>query len=283
MLGLFKKKNADPKREIRAVLGDVELPTFPAIVTTVLDRIRDEDVSFNDISDLLAGDPGLTVRLLGTVNSAAFGLRQTVKSIHHAVSLLGRNQLESTLISVAVRQAVPESSSRGFVARRFWGTCALRAVAGRRLAELIDPSAGSETFTACLLQDLAVPFLSQHTGEPYADVLEEWHNGRQDLAQLERAAFEWDHATIAGWFCLEWDLPDRISEAIATHHGVEPAAPCVLPAVELVAHLREVDEQYGVELLVETAYERFEIPKDISTELLHDSAEAATDLARLFA
>ena len=281
MLGLFKKKT-DPKKEIRAVLGDVELPTFSSIVTTVMERIREEDVSFTEISDLMAGDPGLTVRLLGTVNSAAFALRQRVKSVHHAVSILGRNQLESMLISVAVRGAVPGVSSRGFVAKRFWTTCARRAVAGRRFAELIDPSTGSETFTASLLQDLAVPFLSLHKGESYADLLEEWHHGQQDLAKLERSAFNWDHATIAGWFCLEWGLPDKISDAIATHHGVEPPAPGPLPAAELVAHMREVDEEHGFEQIVETAFERYEIPRDVSVEIVENSAEAAADLSSLF-
>ncbi len=283
MLGLFSKKKADPKEELRTILGDVELPTFPAIVTTVLERIRDENVSFNEISDLLAGDPGLTVKLLGTVNSAAFALRQTVKSIHHAVSLIGRNQLESMLISVAARRAIPESSARGFVAQRFWSTSARRAVAGRSLAELIDPSSASETFTASLLQDLAIPFLSLHKGEPYADVLEEWHHSEKDLVQIERGAFEWDHATVAGWFCVEWGLPDRISESIAMHHGVEPPVPCPLPAVALVAHLREVDQEPGFERLIETAHDRFQIPKDASADLLRESAAGAEDLARLFA
>jgi len=283
MLSLFKKKKANPKDEIRAVLGDVELPTFPGTVAKVLERIRDEDVSFVEISDLLAGDPGLTVRLLGTVNSAAFALRQTVKSVHHAVSLLGRSQLESMLISVGVGQVIPDPSARGFESRRFWATSARRAVAARNFAELIDPSTRSESFTASLLQDLAVPFLSQHRGDPYADVLEEWHRGEQDLAQLERNAFDWDHATIAGWFCVDWGVPERITDAIVNHHAHEPGQTAPLPAVELVGYLREVNEEYGFQQLVEAAHARFGIPEDVSVELLRGAEEPAEEIARQFA
>ena len=80
MLGLFGKKKSDPKEELRAVLGECELPTFPAVVANVLQRVRDDEASSSEISDLVSSDPGLSVRLLGTVNSAAFALRHRVRA-----------------------------------------------------------------------------------------------------------------------------------------------------------------------------------------------------------
>ena len=103
MLRLLRRAKPDPGKELKAILGEVQLPTFPMIVTHALEKVRATESSTSEIADLVASDPGLSVGLLGTVNSAAFALRHRVRNIHHAVSLLGRNQLESLLISMAMR------------------------------------------------------------------------------------------------------------------------------------------------------------------------------------
>ena len=162
MLKLFQRKPAaTPEENLREVLGERELPTFPAVVTRALQSLRNLDAPLAEAGDSIEADPGLSVRVLRTVNSAALSMRHEIRSIHHALSLLGRNQVESILIGAAVRDAIPNKAARGFEAKRFWGTSAVRAVVAGHLAELIDPSRRSECFTASLLQDLAVPLLAQ--------------------------------------------------------------------------------------------------------------------------
>lgn len=284
MLRMLRRKKSDPRKGLRAVLGEVELPTFPAVVTTALERVRDEDVSFDEMADLMSSDPGLSVRLLGTVNSAAFAMRHRVRNIHHAVSLLGRNQLESVLISLAVRDALPRDAGRGFDSQRFWVASARRATTGRALAEMIDPANRSESFTGSLLQDLAIPLLSRHRGDEYGDLLEAWHSGNEDLAGLERESFGWDHAEVAGWMCTEWEFPEMLTAAIRTHHGgeVEDGGDAPLPAVRRVAVLREVHEEHGRERFVEEVGRLYAIPADRAVEILDAGFEAADEIARLF-
>jgi HD-like signal output (HDOD) protein len=284
MLKLFKKKTADPKEELKAVLGDYELPSFPAIVMSALERIRDEDASLSSIADLMSSDPGLTVRLLGTVNSAAFGLKHTVRNIHHAVSLMGRNQLESMLISMAVGQSLPQAAAEGYDSSRFWTTSAQRATTARALSDLLDPSASSESFTAGLLQDLAIPILAHSKGEEYGRLLEEWHEGGEDLASSEAQLFGWNHAWVGSWLCQEWSFPEKLTLAIGAHHGGgDEEEDEGLPAASLVASLREVDHQRGIEQLVESARDHYGIPSDQTAGLIESSFEAAEEIARLFA
>ena len=107
MLNIFKKKQIDPKEQMKAVLGDYELPSFPVIILNALEKVRDAEASGAEISELVATDPGLSVRLLTTVNSAAYALKHKINSIDHAVSLMGRGELESILISMAVHEVVP--------------------------------------------------------------------------------------------------------------------------------------------------------------------------------
>ena len=205
MLNFFKKKQINPKEQMKAVLGDYELPSFPIIVMSAMEKVRDADSSNSEISELVASDPGLSVRLLTTVNSAAYALKHKVNNIDHAVSLMGRGELESILISVAVHEVMPKENIPVFDAQRFWGAAARRAALARRLADQIDPSSRSESYTAALLQDMAIPILAQQRADDYGPVLEHWYANGFDLVTLERETFDWDHATVAMWMCDDWD------------------------------------------------------------------------------
>ena len=283
MLNIFKKKQIDPKEQMKAVLGEYQLQSFPVIVMNALEKVRDADASNPEISDLVATDPGLSVRLLTTVNSAAYALRHKVSNVDHAVSLMGRGELESVLISMAVHEVMPAENIPGFDAHRFWGAAARRAALARGLADLIDPSSRSESFTAALLQDMAIPILAQQRADDYGPVLERWHANGADLATLEREAFGWDHATVAMWMCDDWGFPDRIAEAIGAHHGTDDDELVALPAVSLVSVLREQDDATsGVEQLIENACENYNLPEEQVIELVDSSFAAAEDISRMF-
>lgn len=280
MLKLLKKK--DPKKELRAILGAYELPSFPGVILGALEKARDASAELSEISDLISADPGFTVRLLTTVNSPAFALRHKVRSVHHAVSLLGRSRLESMLISMAVRDSLPKGARRGFEPRRFWTTSARRACVAAAIADRIDPSTRSESFTASLLQDMAVPVLSHRRQDEYGELLEHWHNGSEDMASLERGRFGWDHAQVGQWMGAAWKFPEKLADSIALHHAEDLDAQEVFPAVCLVASLREVNEEEGIERLVETTHARYHVPKDETVEMLERSFADAETIARLF-
>ena len=124
MLKLFARKDVDPQIQLKQLFDGYTLPTFPTIYLEALQQVRDPTSSAAALADVLALDPGLTVRLLGAVNSAAFGLRSPVKSVHHAVSMLGRGHIESMLISLATHSALPAEPCGGFEPHRFWRAAA---------------------------------------------------------------------------------------------------------------------------------------------------------------
>ncbi|MEM7276453.1 MAG: HDOD domain-containing protein, partial [Actinomycetota bacterium] len=77
----LRRKNRDDAAELKKVLGDAEVPTFPAAVVKTLETLRHPDSSATDVAAALSVDPGLTVRLLKLVNSAGFGPSKPVESV----------------------------------------------------------------------------------------------------------------------------------------------------------------------------------------------------------
>jgi HD-like signal output (HDOD) protein len=263
-------------------LEGYELPTFPAIYLEALQQVRDVESSTGALADVLATDPGLTARLLRTVNSAAFGLRSQVTSVHHAVSLLGRGHVESMLVSLASHSTLPSERCDGFEPERFWQTAARRAAVARALADHVSPSERSECFTAALLSDMAIPMLCTRKGEPYARIVGEWHDGHGELQEMEAEAFGWDHAQVAAMMCSTWEFPDVIAEAIAAHHGGADPETRGLPAVNLAVQIPEVSPEAHLDRLARQAHELTGLdPSDVQT-LLDESFRNAEEIAEQF-
>lgn len=86
----------------QALRALAQLPPFSPILNRLIASLAQEDVSFAKISDLIEKDTALAGNVLRLVNSALYGLRGTVNSIRHAVSLLGIAKLRNATLSMSV-------------------------------------------------------------------------------------------------------------------------------------------------------------------------------------
>lgn len=57
-------------------------------------RLLSEDASIQDIEQAFRGSPSLTYKLLMLVNSVAFGNRQKIQGVKHAIAMTGRMQIK---------------------------------------------------------------------------------------------------------------------------------------------------------------------------------------------
>ena len=67
----------------------------PSLITRLrlLQKIQDPYVDFEDIEKVVSQDVAISYRLLRLVNSAVYGLRREIESIHQAITLLGLDQV----------------------------------------------------------------------------------------------------------------------------------------------------------------------------------------------
>jgi len=248
----------------------------------VLAMLRDPESSMTDIAEQLQVDPGMHVKVLKTVNAAAFGLITRVTNLQHAAKLLGRSRLEAIILSHAVSSALPTVHIPSFDIKRFWETAAKRASLARLLARLIHPATEVESFTAGLLQDMAVAVIANVKKKDYTEILEHWNTDKTTwLHVLEREAFSYDHATIGGLMAEEWNLPERLVVGISEHHDWD-GNPDVDAAVKLVSYIRESDRSVGSEVLLKKCQEEFRIHEDRVLEMIDEASEYAHEFAQMF-
>ena len=262
----------DPHANLKKVVGNTPIPTFPASIRRVQDALRDPEVSMRAVGDRIAADPALSIDVLKLANSAAYGLRRPVSDPAHAARLLGRSEVEALVLGIAVRNALPTQVA-GFDASGFWRTAARRAALASGLAQRVQPKVARTVFTAGLLSDLAVPLLVQANPQGYRSVLS---TGDAALFQREQDTLGWDHAMVAGWLCDTWQFPATLRNAIQNHHGSLAPAPLV------VATALDEGDDADVEPLVEGARRRLGMLPEAALEVLAEADQRAVQVAQLF-
>lgn len=251
MLSLFSKKPNQHQRpgtpapepaaappDLDEVLKGYSLPSFPKMVMQVLRQFKDPNSSLAQIAEQLERDPGMSVRVLKIVNSAAFGVKKNISQVGHAVTLLGPARVEALVVSVAVREILPANVTPYFNGRLFWQLAARRASLARALAEYLHPNTASEAFTAGMLLDLAVPVLVELHQEQYGYIYQKYMQDPQaSLPALEQETLGYTHTTVGMMIAKRWELPSYLVDAIGGHHGDMPEVHIDM-ASRLVADLR---------------------------------------------
>lgn len=199
----------------------VQAPVLPAAVTRLLAEINSPEADVGKLEMIISAEPQISARVIRTINSSQFALRVQVKSVRHAIALLGFNRIRSIVLSYAMLDALPKPEGRLFHHEMFWTDTLLRALLARELTQRTSNHDAEEAFTAMILADVAVPVLLVCWEERYSKIVARWDGNPKELAQLEQQAFGWDHARASAWVLRHWHFPEELVTLVG-NHNLEP-------------------------------------------------------------
>ncbi len=264
--------------QLEKALGDYELPTVPAVITEALARIMDPECNLHDVAQIIERDPGLAAKLLSMSNSAAFAPRTPVLAVTQAVVMLGRNKVESLLISLAANRASKAAAPPGFDLTEFWVRSAWRATTADLLSAAVDHRRRAENLTAALLEDVAVPVILRCHPE-YQKVLDRWEHGYGSLDVLTEARFGWSHRTVAGWMFELWEFPEELITAV-TETGDPATDEVAYPVVRVVSPLGAPGvSDHNVGAVADKIHDVFGLENDRAVAMITEARTAAGGLA----
>lgn len=197
-----------------AELADAEnLPSPPGIALQVMRLAEDPKVKAEGLAQLIRQDPGLTVRLLRIVNSAAHGLPRTIDSVDRACALLGFKKTKTLALGFAVADSLPiVGAESGFDLEEYWLRSGLTASAAELFAEHVSPEHTEVAFVVGLLSEVGRLVLAGCMTSTYSGLLTEdpW-----PPPALERERLGFSNLDITSALFRSWDLPEDIVEPIA--------------------------------------------------------------------
>jgi EAL and modified HD-GYP domain-containing signal transduction protein len=97
------------------ILGMPDLPADILNRIRLLQCIANEDLNYREVETIIKCDPALCYRLLRYLNSALFSLPCSVRSVRHALSLLGDHEVRrwiALIVAVAAMQDKPAALLR---------------------------------------------------------------------------------------------------------------------------------------------------------------------------
>lgn len=192
------------------------VPPLPAVAQRILALVSQDDVSAQEVSDLVKLDPSFSAELLRFANSPLFGVRREVKSLSHAVALVGMDRINTIATLVALNRMV-RSSVRIEALRKVWIHSFVTALIAEEAAgafRVIRENA----YTLGLLHNLGTLGLMSAYPNEYSCMLEVNNDFGFDLLQTERDLFEIDHCLAGSYLAQDWDFPDELAAAIVAHH-----------------------------------------------------------------
>lgn len=273
MAFLFRKKKKPP-----AELEAFDIPSFSAAVINLLGKLRNPEISINELTKELELDPGLHIRVLKTVNSSAFGLSHKVSNIKHAVNLLGRGRLESLVLSVTVKNDLETNQQAAWLdMSQFWKTASRQAAVARILATALHPNTQSDVFTIGLLQNMAVPVLANREGDRYRTLYQRWQTEDINLAEEELQLFGIDHATLGAQMAEHWGFPESLVLGIGEHHELE--SPDIPLSVKIAALMKENQQEDSAAALAQAATQLFDLDNETLLPLIEEALQHSAELS----
>ena len=210
-----------PSLDLNEVLGQAQLAALPQSAIRLLELSQDPTNGPAEFAVPIESDPGLAGQVLRFVNSSYFGFSREISNVKLAITLVGMRTIKNFALWSAVFSLMPNPQCGPFDLKSLWQDSLRRALFARAQARLLGLKEAEETFSAALLQDMAIPMLAKQAPESYVALLQARKDGKVRLSDLEMRHFGWTHAEAGGLMARNWNLPEGFAVLIENHLDVE--------------------------------------------------------------
>ncbi|PIE74356.1 MAG: hypothetical protein CSA19_00175 [Deltaproteobacteria bacterium] len=192
------------------------LPSPPIIAMRILEAVKDDSNSFEDLAKIVKTDPALTTKILKIANSSLYGLPKNVDSLSQATSLIGLKALKNIALSFVIVNSLDKEIEGAFDISDFWKRSITTGVAAELIGSQLNHQTG-DLFVSGLLQNIGVLILFSTRPLEAQRVLDEKRVSGKPLYQVEEEILGFNHAEIGAELLELWNIPQSIYQPIRHH------------------------------------------------------------------
>lgn len=210
-----------------------EMQPLPASAVRLASLLGSNDSNLSEISDIVAYDEALTMKLIRAANSAASGGSTRVARPQEAVFRLGFSRVMALTVAAGVNGMMKRNlDAYGLNEGALWEHSVATAASAEALTEFCEQELPPEAFTAALLHDVGKLVMGRFLSD---EDLEWLHRARTEGGlnplEAERQILAVHHGELGGIIAQHWQLPERIVKGIIYHHtpaeGLDPVCDAV--------------------------------------------------------
>lgn len=217
----FNLKRLLSNRQIESMVSGLRsLPSLPQIFIDIHEELQSSSPSLKRVGKIISKDIGMSAKTLQLVNSAFFGLGQTVSSPVQATTLLGIETIKALALTTQIFAEVDQKQIPLFDFDELWNHSILVGRVANKLAKQQNLSKEEieHSMIAGLLHDTGKLILAANLPDQYSIALALSEKEKISLIKAEQEIFGTSHAEIGAYLFGIWGLPIPIIEAVAYHH-----------------------------------------------------------------
>ena len=165
---------------------ELAVPLLPEVAVRVVRAGPKSSTNAQQLADIIAADPALTMYVLRIAASAAKRPALPIVSLQHAVAWLGFDEVANIAFTLALQGKMLDVKGQQHKARRLWRHSLASALWSRQLAHMLAQETGlcylcgllhniGKVVTLGAVHDLAVSGGKKLSGEEYDQLIETFH------------------------------------------------------------------------------------------------------------
>ncbi len=224
----------DPRRIEQAIARLQALPAFYPAVQKALKLLEDPFSTPTHLQQVICADQAVAARILQLANSAHFTTYTAVHTVSLAITLLGRERIQTLLHRFLAEELILMLSGRKPAARQIREISLNTAAAARSLADRLVRSDVEEALLAGLLHNIGELVLLSQFRDDYEAMLRLAE--REPFPVAEVTIFGVESRMVGKWLLESWRFP-AFFPAVIEHYADPwavhfPAAP--LPLIVII-------------------------------------------------
>lgn len=215
------------------------LPALPVILSQLMACLErpPAEIDFDRVVALVSQDESVAAQCVRLTNSALFGRRRPVETVHEAIIGLGLWRVSDVVFSCTLPNAL-EPFPKVIDRTTFWRHALGCALVTQRLARLVRSHSAEKAYLAGLLHDMGLLVNAALMPQETKAIFERAVESRVAVDEVEREILGFTHADTGRILGVAWKLSPDIITVLHYHHDIE-ASPCAKDLVALV-HLSDL-------------------------------------------
>ncbi len=208
--------------EAKKIFASIQFPSQPQILINIRQEINKPEPEFKTIAQLVNQDLALTAKVIKVVNSSFFGLRSEVKSIGHALAMLGLENFNNLVLASSMRDALgtkhmPAKEVDIFFEHSLLVAKVAQVISKKNLHDVDSAALSASGYMAGLFHDCGIPVLANKFPD-YFQKITEGLEANLLVEEIEEEAFGTNHSVVGAMIARSWKLPALVGHVIYYHH-----------------------------------------------------------------
>lgn len=221
------------------VVNIESLPALPTVLSQLMACLQrpPAEIDLDHVVRLVSSDESIAAQCVRMTNSAMFGRRRPVESVHDAVISLGLWRVSDIVFSCGL-PATFDPFPKVMERTTFWRHAMGCALVTQHLARLVRSQSSDKAYLAGLLHDLGLLVNATVLPAETRLVIEKAMESHLPIHEIEREVLGFTHSDTGRILGEAWKVSPDIVTVLQYHHEVE-AAPSAKDLVALV-HLSDL-------------------------------------------